>query len=501
MPQGWLRSDRGFPHGRMGRFLGRGWAALGFAGTLAAAAANYPGTIDEGFPPVEFASEGFGGSGVTAVAVQADRRVLVGGEFTSVGGVRQGRLARLNPDGSLDGAFRPVISKQDSYIQVNEVVVQPDGRILVAGRFDSVNGYRRYGLARLNADGSLDPSFAPKFDGDNDVGGVSVLPSGRIIFHGFIFRIDGQFRESVVRTGGTGKLDPSFTFDDSLQPFVHGLLPLRNGQYLVWGFMGRWVSSQPTSTRDDRTLFRIADSGAYDPVFSGPWTGFEWPAGVVEQKDGRLLVVGDFDHVGDLTRYGCARLLANGRLDPTFLVGGPTSTPSEYPLTGEAIALQADGKVLLGATFNADHRLRLVRLLTDGTFDAGFTPVELDYGPGNLRIVPDGETLYVGGSFVRVNGAGHAHLVRIHGGELREAPPAIGRVVRDLEGRTRIEFAAVPTHRYRIEASVNLADWEEAESLIAGQAAMSWTDERTAEFPYRFYRVCHLGGPTLSSRP
>lgn len=66
---------------------------------------------------------------VRTVAVQADGRILIGGWFTEVNGVPKPYLARLMPDGSLDGSF--AIAAPNAVVE--EVVIQPDGRILVWG--------------------------------------------------------------------------------------------------------------------------------------------------------------------------------------------------------------------------------------------------------------------------------------------------------------------------------------------------------------------------------
>ncbi|MGA9422469.1 MAG: delta-60 repeat domain-containing protein, partial [Rhodanobacteraceae bacterium] len=99
------------------------------------------------------------GANPIAIALQADGKILIGGDFLDIGGTVRGRVARLNVDGSIDTSF--VDPNVDS--EVRAIAVQADGRILIGGAFDQAGGQPRHDLARLNADGSLDTSF---FDPD-----------------------------------------------------------------------------------------------------------------------------------------------------------------------------------------------------------------------------------------------------------------------------------------------------------------------------------------------
>ena len=105
-----------------------------------------------------------------ALAVQPDGKILVGGSFTMLGGggtgtTRAATLGRLNADGSLDTAFNPGAKRT-----VDTMALQPDGKILVGGDFTTLGGggtgtTPRNRIGRLNADGSLDATFNP---GAND---------------------------------------------------------------------------------------------------------------------------------------------------------------------------------------------------------------------------------------------------------------------------------------------------------------------------------------------
>lgn len=122
------------------------------------------GARDAGFHPAAADLPG----AVTALAVQRDGKILA----AAMGPGGEGwRIARLGADGQADAAFHPVEQAAgDEAGAVKTLVVQSDGKILVGGSFRMVGGIRRHGLARLEADGTLDRAFDPGT-------GVETLPA------------------------------------------------------------------------------------------------------------------------------------------------------------------------------------------------------------------------------------------------------------------------------------------------------------------------------------
>ena len=97
------------------------------------------------------------------MALQPDGKIVIGGFFTSVAGVGRNRIARLNSDGSLDTSFDPGVGCQGKVVPADDkdpfvfaLAVQRDGKIVVAGNFATYNNQPSSGIARLNADGTLD---------------------------------------------------------------------------------------------------------------------------------------------------------------------------------------------------------------------------------------------------------------------------------------------------------------------------------------------------------
>jgi uncharacterized delta-60 repeat protein len=121
---------------------------------------------------------------VRQVVVQPDGKVLIGGSFAMVDHVRRTRVARLNEDGSLDPTFDPgELGGLSS--QVSALALQPDGRVLIGGSFTSIAGVDRKGIAGLNGDGTLDTSFDPASDFIPGVSSLTVQPDGNILAGGW----------------------------------------------------------------------------------------------------------------------------------------------------------------------------------------------------------------------------------------------------------------------------------------------------------------------------
>src|SRR5206468_2565481 len=106
-----------------------------------------------------------------------------GGDFSTVRGLARTRIARLNADGSGDASFDP---GSGANAEVRAVAIQSDGKLLIGGPFTSINGVGPAGLARLNADGSVDLSFQPgtDFRQSPGVGAIVLQPDGKVLVGG-----------------------------------------------------------------------------------------------------------------------------------------------------------------------------------------------------------------------------------------------------------------------------------------------------------------------------
>ena len=357
---------------------------------------------------------------VKAVAVQSDGKVLIGGKFTrvnhSVSSVVRNRITRLHTDGSVDTTFMNNLAGADNMIYA--VVAQSDGRVLIGGFFQYVNDIQRFGIARLNADGSLDASFIPKFSlAGWTVHSIVVQSDGKVLIGGEFREIDGVTRNGIARLNADGTLDTSFSgvtltgsedIPGDWSVWATAVQP--DGKVLIAGWFTRVNGVARTS------IARLNTDGTLDTTFSNVTLGGNYPTympvfSVAIQSDSKVLIGGTFTQVNSVARSGLARLNANGTLDTSFM-NGLTGTGTGWPV--RAIAVQPDGKVLIGGEFtkvNGVTRNSIARLNADGSLDtnfmnglsgvtaaAGQTPYVLA-----IQLQLDGKAL-IGGGFNYVNG-------------------------------------------------------------------------------------------------
>jgi uncharacterized delta-60 repeat protein len=355
------------------------------------------GSVDTSFDP------GAGADGrVRGIAVQPDGKMIIGGSFTTVDGVGRNRIARLNADGSVDPSFDP---GPGADIAVRTVVLQPDGKILISGDFSTVWNVSRNHIARLNADGSLDTSFDPGAGTSATVYGVGLQPDGKVIIVGSFTTVDSVVRNRIARLNADGSLDTGFDPGAGANSWVNAVVVQPDGKVVVGGAF---------ATVDSVSRNRIARLNADGSVD----TGFDPGAGasavvheVALQTDGKVLVVGAFATMDNVSRPRIARLNDDGSLDTGFDPGAGADS------TVWAMALQADGKVLVGGDFttiDTTGRNRIARLNGDGTLDVG-----LDPGTGaNSQVQavvhqPDGKVL-IGGYFTTVDSVGRNRIARLN---------------------------------------------------------------------------------------
>jgi uncharacterized delta-60 repeat protein len=136
---------------------------------------------------------------ISALAVQPDGKVLLVGDFIGVQGGSRNGVARLDADGTLDRTFDPGSGANGP---VMSIAVQPDGRIVIGGSFSSFNSTPRNNIARLNADGSLDGSFGAGTGPDGVVRSIALQPDGGVIIGGGFTTVDGVVRPHVARLHG-----------------------------------------------------------------------------------------------------------------------------------------------------------------------------------------------------------------------------------------------------------------------------------------------------------
>ncbi len=419
------------PHTR--RSLGLGLAFLALAAPLPCAA---QGMLDPAFR-TDLRPSSDWDAGVYTIEFLGDGKMLVAGKFRLPDDTAAG-VARLFPDGTVDASFGPVRTDSASIPEaVTSLVLEADGGILIGGGFESVNGQAQAGLARLSPQGALDPAYRPSFTNLSG-GGVAVSSllrqaPNKILVAGRFDRVQGHARTNLVLLHPDGAVDESFRCDvvTSSLASMGARLTLRvqaDGQVLVAGPLDR-VGEEPR-----QGLARIDASGAVDLAFAPRFTnamGFTASIGTLGlEPNGGILVAGEFDRIGHVAWTNFVRLRHDGTPDLSFSARLP-SNPGGGSIV-DVLLPRPDGRILVGGSFQTAEgtgRTNLARWHWDGTLDPGFDPRGVFGGEWDARVrvmkfQADGG-LVVGGWFSTNSGGARNLLLRFQPETL--APPSITR--------------------------------------------------------------------------
>jgi uncharacterized delta-60 repeat protein len=360
---------------------------------------NADGTLDAAFNPNPNAM-------VLALALHVDNKIVVGGAFTSfqatgdAGVTQRNRIARLNPNGTVDSEFNPNANNG-----VTTLAVQRDGKIVLGGFFTTLQPIgdespaSRIHIGRLNVNGTLDSEFFPRVEGN--VAAVVVQPDGGILVGGAFSSVWGRGasasnRSNVARFNPDGSLDEDFA--PVLNAAVNAFAAQADGKVIVGGNFTRALPLGSTTALVRNHVARLNADGSID-------ANFELDAGgrilaSVTQTDGKIVIGGTFTNVGGATHNYLARLNADGTVDSTY---NPDFNGRVYSLAYEA----SSNKVIVGGAFTTvggETRNHIARLNPSGTIDSEFYP-SIDGQVGVVVLQSDGRIL-VGGSFTSVQAVG-----------------------------------------------------------------------------------------------
>jgi uncharacterized delta-60 repeat protein len=371
------------------------------------------GTVDPTFDPGADDT-------VLGLALHADGRIVVGGAFLHLGGGGTGltgrsRIGRLGTDGTVDPLFNP-----GANLEVRVVMVQPDGKVFVGGMFSGLGGGNgstiRYGIGRINADGSLDLGFDPGTNG-GFVDGALIQQDGKILVVGEFSSL-GDSGQSPFGRFGMGRLYPDGRLDSDFNPgatsSINAISIQPDGTMWVGGSFGALGGGTGTSPRQGIGRLNVDGSVASsNPGADGPLLS------ITRQADGQLLAGGQFTGLGGggggTSRSRIGRLGVGGSFVDAFDPGASDAV--------NALVVQSDGKILVGGMFTmiggggtgTFQRPLLARLNADGTIDNGFMS-GLSFSGTNVQTValqPDGKIL-VGGTFTTITGGPSGPVVRIN---------------------------------------------------------------------------------------
>jgi uncharacterized delta-60 repeat protein len=421
---------------------------------------------------------GVAGSYVHALLVEPDDKVVIGGNFGSVAGSRRPNVARLMADGALDPSFDPGAGPNGEVLCAAR---QRDGKILIGGLFSMVSGVARPRLARLNPDGSVDASFNVGAGPNGEVRAITVQPDGKILVGGFFSSVNRANSRCLARLNADGTHDAGFSFGSGpAGGYVFSVVMQPDGKVLVAGEFTSF-SGKPRGS-----ITRLLPDGSPDPSFVG--RGVDgWIGCARVQADGRLLLAGDFNTCCGVARPRIARVNADGTLDTTFAPGKGV-TGNGFALV-HCAAVDPDGGIYLGGLFthvNGTNRSYLARLQPNGSLDATFNPAVS--GPVRFLALSSLGRLVIGGEFARVAGAAANRIGRL--GDVSDSeslPSGFSAVCRDETG-FYATFRNAHERPVRLQRSADLSQWEDWAVMERGGAARL-ADRATVDASMRFYRA------------
>ncbi len=303
------------------------------------------GTLDSGFAPITLQFDPGGpGHGLWAKpAIQTDGKILIAGDFNGLNGVAAPGVARLNSNGTLDGTFNANGFTRFSFnFPIRGVVVQTDGKIIVGGKFNVTGGAQGVPLLRLNSNGSLDPAYAHPTINFNRIRNLALQPDGKAV----------ALSTSVYRFNIDGSLDSTFsqpvlldTNNNLIPPEGFTLNLQSDGRILIGGLFNEVAN--PTGPALPRwSVARFNSDGTLDTTHA---TFHETaakmnPTSFVRQFDGSTLIAAEFTTLplAPAFPHSFGRLFADGSLDPTF---DPLALLPESPATALGFVLLPDGNI------------------------------------------------------------------------------------------------------------------------------------------------------------
>ncbi len=322
---------------------------------------NADGSIDTSFAVPAISD------GVRFAFLQPDGRIIIAGFFSQVGGVPRDRIARLNADGSLDPSYNPSVGNSTS-VMIFSMAMQADGKLVAGGNFDTFGGVARDNIARLNSDGTLDESFAPVVN--NQIAAVATQADGKLFICGLFTSIDNVARNYAARLHTDGSVDSTYV-PSQWPSSTDGLAIQPDGKMLAAGYNfilrmnaddGLRDQSFPNLTTNNQVGNvvvqadgKIVVSGSFTEIAGTPRNRIarlmadgsldasydpganSSVATLTLQSDGKLLIGGAFTTIGGVPRERLARLNIDGSVDATL-----ETAANQYV---SAIAQQADGKL------------------------------------------------------------------------------------------------------------------------------------------------------------
>src|SRR5215510_3830102 len=338
------------------------------------------------------------------LAEDSTRDIYVRGDFVNYQGSAANELIRLHADGSVANRFGQGFDGPIYRI----ALANTGGGLYVSGAFAHFDGQSVSHVVRLTRTGALDPAF--RFIADFDPGGIVVAEDGS----GDVYSVHsgpdlncGQcaYALQIARLNADGSLDPAFStghgFPGGLPPnanpaWIQALLPTSNGKLSVGGSLLSYNGVAVSS------LVRLNVDGTLDTTFM---SNVGYTSDPVVEVIAPVAPGTQDIYIGG--QIGLFRVLATGAFDTSFTAAVPMITFSIAPVQ--------DGTGDLYVSGVAGNRIRLLRFNRNGAVVSTFQEPNLDAEVLTIVPLPDGtRDLYIGGAFTTYSGVAVNHIARVH---------------------------------------------------------------------------------------
>ena len=241
---------------------------------------------------------------------------------------------------------------------VRSTAVQADGRIIIVGDFLYYNDTTLNHIARVLDNGGIDTSFKTGVGTDAKIYALALQPDGKIIIGGDFFNYNGTPSNHLARLNINGTIDTSFHLGSGTDYHIKAICVQTDGKVLMGG---NFLHYNGTSCN---RIIRINPDGSVDTTFNPGAAANGTVECIALQKDGKIIVGGSFTNFNGTLDIRIARLDSNGTIDSSFNQGfGGTNS------TVIAIALQNDSNIIIGGnftTYNLQSLNHIARLSPTG---------------------------------------------------------------------------------------------------------------------------------------
>ena len=291
------------------------------------------------------------------------------------------------------------------------ITQQSDGKMIYVGYFTSYAGVDANRIVRLNTDFSIDDTFVYGTGFNAEANAVAIQPDGKILVGGNFTQYNGTARNRIVRLNTDGSLDTTFGIGTGFNNSVWSIVVQPDNKILVAGQFSGYSGSARSG------VIRLTSTGSIDTTFANISPVNNTVYQVALQSDGKILMGGIFSTVSGVTCGGIARLTTGGTIDNTFQLSGFT-TGGGNGIYG--VSIDPSGKIICGGSFNtysgASVGGDIARLNTNGTYDSTFAVGSGITGSTRfvVDVIPTNGKYLITGVFDNFNGSSVGSIMRLN---------------------------------------------------------------------------------------